>query len=325
MKKLIHIIIDRIEPEGLRDLAIAIFPGLIIVSIIREPYALLISFFTVCGVIPFRQHGHRWLLLLHVNVIFLFSLLFVFVFKNHMINSLILLLFSLLLGYLDTHLKALKILSSWFFIGLLYGDAEMRTDIASISPHSLLIIYAGILLSCLIFFLLLKNFRKIELSWQQYKFSLVDSIEYSRYFIFFIVAMTVWLSFDMSQPQWLLWSGLSVLTFDLLVAKKKIKDRLTAGSIGVLFGFGYMIIFPSNRYTIALAYIGILLSLRAFKRYKDGFGLRCFCITVFSGSSYLVIGEARLFNILIGGLIGITTAFVLSQIDLHIKKRFAKP
>lgn len=228
--------------------------------------------------------------------------------------------FSLFFGYLDTHLKELKVLSAWFFIGVLYGDAEMRNDLAALTPHTLLLIYAAILASCIFFRLFFRKRLPAKLVWQDRYFDLSYFVDYSRYFIFFIISTAVWLNFHISQPQWLFWSGLSVLNFDLVAARKKLKQRLSAGSIGVLIGLGYIMLFSSNRCTLSLSYIGILLSLRAFRNYSDGFGVRCCCTTIFAGSSYLVVGQTRLTDILIGGVIGIVIASILSQCARYSKQ-----
>tara|TARA_B110000977_G_C10675513_1_gene337400 strand:- start:154 stop:516 length:363 start_codon:yes stop_codon:yes gene_type:complete len=115
-----------------------------------------------------------------------------------------------------------------------------------------------------------------------------------------------------------LWSGLSVLSLNFENAKSKIYKRIASGSVGILLGFASFYILPSNEIITDLAFIGILLSLVAFKKYQHSFGARCYFVVLFAGSQALATGEIRFYDVIFGGVVGLLCSMILSKIDYKL-------
>ena len=106
---------------------------------------------------------------------------------------------------------------------MLYGTIQFGHYGVSFIQYLQILVVAviGILL-----FLSIVKTEPLKTQTVQFKFQWYFIIRYSKYFLFLIIASSVlWIS-QLNQPQWFLWSGLSVLSFVLSdVTEKNEKEN----------------------------------------------------------------------------------------------------
>jgi uncharacterized membrane protein YccC len=133
-------------------------------------------------------------------------------------------------------------------------------------------------------------------------------------------ALVEWCQLDYGQ--WVIWSAVSVVTGDIVTARKKLYQRGVGALIGVSLGvlLGYAL--PHNMLMYDLLTVAAMLTLVSFSHYMLGFGTRC----AFIVSALIVLGQApdmaaeRVFNVLLGGVIGLLFVFLL-HVAMAIKIR----
>lgn len=124
-------------------------------------------------------------------------------------------------------------------------------------------------------------------------------------------ALVEWRQLDYGQ--WVIWSAVSIVTGDILTARKKLYQRGTGVLLGVPLGVILSYIIPHNMLIYEILTVIAMLTLVSFSHYMLGFGARCACIT----SALIVIGQTpdiaaeRVFNVLLGGGIGLLFIFLL--------------
>jgi hypothetical protein len=123
-----------------------------------------------------------------------------------------------------------------------------------------------------------------------------------------------WQALD--HGQWVIWSAASVVTGEAGTEHKKFHNRITGALIGVPLGVIIGCWLPHIPLVYGGGILAGLLTLIAFKRYIVGFGARCLFIalTLTVGGGSIVIAGERIFNVILGGLIGVTCVFVLRQL-----------
>ncbi|WP_157966580.1 FUSC family protein [Fastidiosibacter lacustris] len=283
----------------------------------HNPYFFLASFFAISALMPYGLSFYK-----KRYIFMMFTLLFIgSILGGYLLNNepyyfwIIILVVSFLLGFLETNIGTLKKLSAWTFIGLLYGSFELQQysfDITWINYLNLFVL--GLI--CITTFVYSAKIKTktttinivLVFSWQ-------NSIHYFKYTLYFIIALIVFRLGHVYEPQWYLWSGLSVLNLNTADATIKIKHRINAGSTGLLMGFLTLNLLPTNFYISTISYIGIMLSLMSFKLYSHGFGLRCFFIVLFAANQGLTIGQIRFYDIIAGGVIGFLMSHLLAYIN----------
>lgn len=122
-------------------------------------------------------------------------------------------------------------------------------------------------------------------------------------------ALVEWLRLD--HGQWVVWSAASIVTGDIVTARRKLRDRAGGALVGVPVGIVLGFVLPHATSAYLLMTIAIPLTFVAFRRYWVGFGARCACIAcalVLTGQS-AAIAEARALNVLLGGVIGALCVF----------------
>ena len=172
------------------------------------------------------------------------------------------------------------------------------------------------LLSVAIVFLISLR-TKVTKGYQNFTLQLQSqhSIHYCVYFLPLLISMLVWHFSQLAEPQWLLWSSLSVASLSFKKARDKIQKRITGACIGLSLGIIVTLLFDLNNPLIFnLSFIGIIVSLRGLKNYTASFATRCFFIVTFAGAHYLYTSSDRIMDVFIGGLIGLISSAVLSYI-----------
>ncbi len=296
---------------------VSISPSIITGILTQDSYYFLASLFAVSAIIPYGvTFSRKACAFLMFSCLFAGSILGSYLLSTHPYyfwGSI--LVVSLLLGFFEANFKTLKSLSAWAFIGVLYGSFELQQyplDFTLINYITLSLLgFAGVLI-----FVCLTTVKKTVIK-TSLIFNWHGSFEYCKYFLYFIIALIIFNWTNLHEPQWYFWSGLSVLNLNISDATTKLKHRISGGATGLLLGFLALHLLPANFYTSALAFIGIMLSLRSFKHYPHGFGVRCFCIVLFAANQGLVIGQIRFFDIVLGGLVGFVMSHVLAY--LHQK------
>jgi hypothetical protein len=309
-----RLLFDIIHARYLLECFITILPGILLGIIYRTPLFFMASFLAIASIMPYnKSYNKKYLTLLSLLFISLFS--FVFAHQPHQGSDLYwlcLLAISLTFGFLEAHLPLLKSLFSWLFIGMLYGTIQFGHYGVSFIQYLQILVVAviGILL-----FLSIVKTEPLKTQTVQFKFQWYFIIRYSKYFLFLIIASSVlWIS-QLNQPQWFLWSGLSVLSFVLSDVTEKMKKKIIASAIGILLAYITMQLLPDGPYLQVIAYSGIALSLRGFRQYQHSLTIRCYFVVLFAGNHALAISQARFYDVFFGGIIGLLLSVILAKAD----------
>lgn len=132
-------------------------------------------------------------------------------------------------------------------------------------------------------------------------------------FLAVLLVAGVAVAFDLPNSEWMIWSSLSTIAIDLPASRAKFKDRTFGALIGCPVGFACGFLLPQNRVTFALATLGILVTLVAFRTYRLGFTFRCALTAlaaVVAGGS-VDIAEQRVINVIVGGVIGLSVQYLV--------------
>ena len=304
------------------NLLYVIFPGIFCAIIFHNAFYNLSAFFALASVMPYgSSYKNKSISYGMLFFITFFSFLFVIYPEQKFYYWVIILLMSVTFGFLEANIDRLRTLFSWIFIGVLYGIILLNnfSVTENIQDFSLMLVISFFSIS--LYFLLAKVTYKpygISICFQSQ-----EVIHYLKYFIYLSLGVAILYFAKLEQPQWFLWSGLSVLSLRLESAKVKIKYRISAGLFGVLLGFGVIQILPIGEYLSVIAYAGILLSLRVFRQYLHSFATRCFFIILLSGNAYFSVGNTRLVDVVVGGILGLLCSILLAYVDEKLtgKKR----
>jgi hypothetical protein len=120
----------------------------------------------------------------------------------------------------------------------------------------------------------------------------------------------------MSEPQWVIWSSVSVVTGDRREAIGKLGVRTMGVVLGAPVGLAAGWLLPQTQLVYSLALIALLMTLVAIPRYPLAFTLRCFFIglaAVAAGGS-AAIAESRVENVILGGVIGVLALLVVATL-----------
>ncbi|WP_079212634.1 FUSC family protein [Brucella pituitosa] len=126
--------------------------------------------------------------------------------------------------------------------------------------------------------------------------------------------------FSIDHGQWLIWSAASIVTTEAGIEHWKLGNRTLGALIGVPIGIGVGLVLPHTSPVFGLDVAATLLTLLAFKRYLLGFTARCALIAVgitVTGQS-AAIGSERIANVIIGGLIGFSSVFLVRTARRYI-------
>lgn len=121
---------------------------------------------------------------------------------------------------------------------------------------------------------------------------------------------------NIEHGQWVIWSAASIVTGEAGTEHRKFLYRGAGALIGVPPGIMTGWVLPHSSITNGVSILAGLLTLIAFRRYIVGFSARCFFIALaitVSNHSALIAGE-RIFNVLLGGVTGIASVFLLRRL-----------
>jgi hypothetical protein len=114
--------------------------------------------------------------------------------------------------------------------------------------------------------------------------------------------------------QWTVWSAASVANADSALALTKFKNRAAGVLAGVAAGLLLGPHVPAWPALYGLAMVCIFLTITVIRRYVFSYGARCFFVTLaaFSASQGSSTASDRVFNVLVGGAIGlaVTALFI---------------
>ncbi|TDR78373.1 FUSC family protein [Paludibacterium purpuratum] len=126
-------------------------------------------------------------------------------------------------------------------------------------------------------------------------------------------ALVAWRHFG--HGQWVIWSAASVVTGDVLSAKRKLRDRAWGAAVGVPMGIGIGSLLPHHPAVSALIALGAVTSLVSFRRYPIGFAVRCACaavaLTVLNAPAD--VAAERLIDVVLGGVIGLAGVLAVNR------------
>ena len=296
---------------------IAVLSAAMLSYLLSQPIYLLCGLYAAAVIIPFCDHASKRIAF--VMLIFLFMITFVLV-KLLMHSDFyfisVVSIIAIIIGIIETYNPSFKSMGAYLFIGIIYTAFETRAYGDLITIAIIAKLFGISLLSVLIVFIMSLT-TKATKSYQNFTLQLQSQhcIHYCVYFLPLLISMLVWHFSQLAEPQWLLWSSLSVASLSFKKARDKIQKRITGACIGLSLGIIVTLLFNLNSPLIFnLSFVAIIFSLRGINNYTASFATRCFFIVTFAGAHYLYTSSDRIIDVFIGGLIGLISSAVLSYI-----------
>jgi len=138
--------------------------------------------------------------------------------------------------------------------------------------------------------------------------------------VFVAAMLAVILQID--RPEWLIWSTASVITTEAVLARSKFMQRFCGAMLGISLGLLLSHFLPQSQLTYSLGVLGIMLTLTSFKNYFIAFSSRCFFITLaayaISTSTHMEL--TRVENVVIGGIIGVSSLYIMHYLLIALRK-----
>ena len=122
--------------------------------------------------------------------------------------------------------------------------------------------------------------------------------------------------------QWTVWSAASVTNADTALALAKFRDRALGALAGVATGLVVGPQLPPWPAIYGLAMVCIFLTITVIRRYAFSYGARCFFVTLAAFGAHHGSGTAndRVFNVLIGGAIGLVVTVAFMAVARALKR-----
>lgn len=315
----------QIDKRWIKILLCAILPGVAVSIYTQQMLWTIGAFLAACGIIPYlTSYSARWLAL--------FNLLLICALAYVVKYLLILSIWPLTLGFIivlagaagifDNIHPQLRSLSSWLIIGTIYGGVKLSEYPLSLSD------LAGIIILALLGIILAISFFKSDA--KQVELKLVDYRHPDFMFNFkyvFPIAITgvIWMVFKIKEPEWLLWSSLSVVNTELNLLFEKFRQRIIGALIGISAGLMVGVLLPHSQWIAYTCFVIIMVSLKCFKDYFTGYFVRSFFVILYAGNHSLEIALLRSSNVIIGGIIGVlATSMLLYVHQYYCGKEFIK-
>lgn len=302
-----------LDLTGIKMLSVALFPGLLVSVCSGNLLWLMVSFITVCSILPYTVgNNSRGLVFVHVFLIAVIIYLVEFALRVNIYYLLIILpILALAAGCIDNSNKTLRSFASWLIIGGVYGGVKLRHYNFSQQEFVYFVILTLISL-CAVVFIFSREVVPI-------KVKLIKPFDPKfifnfKYVLPITIAVLIWIKFNLQEPQWIFWSSLSVVYPELENAIVKVKQRVSGALLGAGFGLFIGLLIPNSIVITYICFIMIMFSLRMFKDYFPGFVLRCFFVVLYAGSLSTEIAFIRISNVILGGIIGISCTFLLAKI-----------
>ena len=299
---------------------IAVLPAAVLSFFLQQPIYLLCGLYVSAVIIPHSDHQSKKLAFAMLVFLFLTTLLLIILLSySDFYFIFILSILAIIIGIIETYNPIFKAMGAYLFIGVIYTSFEMREYQSLISTALIGQQFFLSTLSMLLAFTLDKpkacHHGYIGFS---LNFNPNHSLHYAVYFLPLLISMFIWHFFQLPDPQWLLWSSLSVASLSFKKSHDKITQRLIGATIGLPLGIiATLLISTHNSFIYNLSFVGIIFSLRGIKDYQTAFMTRCFFIVLFAGSHYLHTGGDRLIDVVIGGCIGLISSALLNHLTSH--------
>ncbi|WP_119342665.1 FUSC family protein [Facilibium subflavum] len=304
-----------IDTRNALKLILISIPGTLLAFFLHQPFWMLTTFYAIAATIPYGTHKSYNLALLTLIFLFAATVLLDFLLTQSGIYFIIILsILSLVIGFIETHNPQFKTIGAYLFIGIIYASFEARIYLTTPTFFTLTLLLLVSILSLLLGFLINEKDKTNDFHINVI-FSKANLLDYYVYFIPLLTTMIIWYFFDIAQPQWLMWSSLSVASLSIKQSRKKIQQRLLGGCIGVPLGLLIVFLLQGGNIVIHyLSFIGIMFTLRGIKKYTLAFASRCFFVVIFAGSHSLHIGGIRLLDVIIGGSVGLASSILFTCI-----------
>lgn len=298
----------------------AVIPGIIVSIASGQLMWLTASFLAVCGVIPYTasHNSPKFVLLNSLLVCLVAYFLHLILLSGWIWFLFATLILALIAGVIDNMDSELRVLSSWVIIGCVYGAVKLGEYPLSFNQVLEIMLLATASAGLVLLLPLKHPVTKVSL--QFIPPNNPNFIFNFKYVIPTLLAVIAWQIFHLHEPEWVIWSALSVTYPEFESALLKFRQRAIAGLIGVSCGLIVGSILPISLWITYSCFILVCLSLKMFKDYFPGYLLRSFCAVVYAANHSFEVALYRIGDVIIGGLIGIISAYFLIEIWLKIRK-----
>ncbi|MCF6766559.1 FUSC family protein [Thiotrichales bacterium 19S3-7] len=312
-----------IQFNKLLQLSSILIPGVIIALISHQPYWILATFYAICSIIPYTEHQNLKFALLMLTGLFISSeILSYLIVQVPLLFIIILVLISCLISIIEKNKPSYRPISAYLFIGLIYSSFEINHYFVHRSYSVIILIFILSVVSLFIGIFFEDNHKQpldVLLN-----FNLKQLYDYTAYPIVLMITLFLWYQFDIPQPQWFIWSALTVTNLNINQIHQKFINRLTGALIGLPLGIISILmiqLLASNYLNLMqlihyVSFMGIILSLRIFKDYIYGFAARCYFVSIFAGDYFIYASISRISDVFIGGLIGYGISYCLNKLKL---------
>jgi uncharacterized membrane protein YccC len=302
-----------IDYRGISLALSAFFPMLVYYLITRDDIVLYLGLISISLVITkdklhlnlFHGFCHYLAMILAFSILyFSYSYKILFVFLTSLLA-----LFSILITQKGAKLRTL---GNYIFIPAVYIGCELRISLAAERVFDEYFHFVKLSLLCLFVHFIIhflfhekqkEDFGLPDANWKRPSFIILISVA---------ISTSVALLLNLSHLQWAIWSSASIILTSFDQTKEKLKSRVEGLLIGLPLGLLAITILPENKIIYIIAVVAVFLSLIAFKNYLLAFTTRCFFVVIAASASHAAIeaSEARIENVLLGGLIGIACSYL---------------
>ncbi len=296
----------------------AIIPGTVVSIASGQLMWLTASFLAICGIIPYTasHNSPKFVLLNALAVCFIAYLLHLILISSWIWFLLAIVTLAVIAGIIDNIDKELRVLSNWIVIGCMYGAVKLGRYPLTFNQVVEIMLLASVS-AALVLLLPLKHpvtnitLRFIPPTDSRFIFNF-------KYLLPTLLTAMIWRIFHLHEPEWVIWSALSVTYPEFESAILKFKQRTIAGFIGVTCGLVVGSLLPVSLWITYGCFIVVCISLKMFKDYFPGYLLRSFCVVVYAANHSFEVALYRIGDVVIGGIIGILSAYILIKIWLKL-------
>ena len=316
-----------IRPRWMMITGLAIAPGFIMSLLTLNPMWLVSSFLSAAGVLPYSSsHSSRKFALLNIVIICSMAYIIKGLFLNHhwIMLLTILVVMALIMGFVDNEDPHYRSLSTWLIIGSVYGGAKLNEVVFSY-PQLMIVIALAVLGVVLVLIFIRPDVYPKKPTFISYHHP--SFIFNFKYVLPVIITTSLWYAYNIQDPEWFIWSSLTVVFTQFDTMFLKYQHRIIGVSFGVLAGILVSMLLPHSLVITYICFIGTMFSLRSLKDYLPAHVMRCFIVVVFAGNVEHQSVEAaiwRFSNVIIGGTIGFLCTLALMKLHLYLIKRSLK-
>lgn len=308
-----------LRPRWMRITALTILPGFLTSLILHHPQWLVASFLAMAGILPYSTtHSSRSLAFLNIVVICLLAYVVkgLFIHQQWLLLMGLLVIMAIVLGYIDNSNPHFRNLSTWMIIGCVYGGVKLNEAGVSwqLFTQILLLAIASVVLVLLVIKVdeLPPEPKFIGLRHPQFIFTF-------KYVLPIIITTTLWSRLHIQDPEWFIWSSLTVVLTQYDTLYTKYLQRIAGVAIGAGAGVAVSLFLPHSIIVTYGCFLLTSFSLRSFKDYLPAHILRCFVVVVFAGNvAHDSVDAAfwRFSNVIAGGTIGFICTLLLMKFQL---------